>query len=492
MKTTPHNFTALKIAVFGLLLFFSFFLTHKSYGMVLLNQYNGAASTTFSSLPNWYFAITSSSPFTATGTIFIKTYGDIASGPCGTYDCILTQQYSPEHGGGYGAWNACYHPAGGDFSLDGGTICELTTSSYTINTGDWIGTQVNNAVEHSYAPGNQVNFPTNNASWYNIETCIATTYAEVYVAGCGLAPPIPTVNFVFPQNGTTTIPFNWLSASFTNLTSTSVYEVTERTDYTGWFGFGGTKNIFGTPLQVTGDKFLRFGYTTGFPIIYDYTPGQYFSMISQIHMYDITGGGNEVASQTIQWNLIPYQHDGQNLTFGTTTILDNHPIWIQATSTNPVTTPWDGTNSTSTTTSTIIQGETDQFCTPASNITDIGGGIRYGACTLLLSVPQTVQDRLGADFAITKTRFPISLFFTFAGNASSSLSQGTSGPVAYNTLAFTFPALQGNPSATINLIPEPFPAGSPQEAIKNTVWELITSVLWLSTAFGFVIIMATP
>lgn len=194
----------------------------------------------------------------------------------------------------------------------------------------------------------------------------------------------PSINFIVPVDGTTTVPFDYLSVGFSNLNNTSTYKVSEYTTYTGCFllvfGVCSEKEIDGVQFGGTGEKLIRFGYSTPFPFPQDVTPLSQFSMVSNVKLYDITSSNSIlVASKTIQWYMIPYAHDGLNGANGTTTIWHNYPVWVQATSTEPVTTPWDGSVSQSRSTST--ESNIGALCPPADSLTDVGGGVRYAICS---------------------------------------------------------------------------------------------------------------
>jgi len=255
----------------------------------------------------------------------------------------------------------------------------------------------------------------------------------------------PSILFNFPVDGTTTAPFNFLSATISGLTPSSTYAITEVTTYNG-------KNVYGQQMQNTGAYFSRFGYSTPFPIINDIGFGSDFGMVSEIDLYDITQNGYLSSvqlpnvSSSIHWALIPYINNGFNEVNGTTTIRDTFPIYVQATSTNPVTTPWDGNIVNGTTTNPLINTTSTFTCAPPDSLTDIAGGLAYGVCygwNFISTRAQTAaSDLLSITFNGAQHVFPFSipltLYQNFSQSASSTLSSSTDAMISF-TLPYCNP-----------------------------------------------------
>jgi hypothetical protein len=263
------------------------------------------------------------------------------------------------------------------------------------------------------------------------------------VSGPALAPPGPSLKFVFPTDGTTTPNFtNYILQLSGNVTSTdSCYVVTEdfvpqvtglrtltpQTFPCGWLqnsGIAVYKPTFG--ITVPNDA------TSSPPIIargfvYDVTDFQIPDNLDNFL----------IASATVEYQIIPIQNTAGSNPNATTTILNTSP-WLNASGTftgNAAITVSQSAAPVPSVTSATFN------CPTPSGITDIGGGVYWGLCNVaaLLLVPNTsLTEYLTTGFQNFQQAFPFSVVFgihtILTQNISTAVSSGTA------VIALTMPS----------------------------------------------------
>lgn len=404
-------------------------------------------------------ALDSTSGWVTVGTIAAGTNTDILE-----YDTDNCESRVSVNGGAYSSW----------YNSQGSAFCTASTAS--------------------------VDFLDIGA--YSIATSPQAVINSVLLENT--APSGPSVAFNYPVNGTTTPPFEYLSAVLSNLTSTDQYAVNETTQY-------GNVTLQGNAMTNTGQYFTRFGYVTPFPIITDTQVNSFgqagpVSMSSTIVVYDTTTGGyvsTPIASATIQWNYTTYCSQANTGLWAlficppnaTSTLIDNFPIYVQATSTAPVTTPWTGTSDTSIAANPLQDNaSTTSFCSQPTNITDWGAGLLYAGCQLLNlafnpNVSPYTETFLSDQWQSLQTVPPFAgVIGTYNAGVSGlqNFSSATSSGVSIGMLGFA-PGNTSTPITLVTLDQTTFEngtgtsqhSGTPTSDAVNFMETYIDAILWV-------------
>jgi len=361
------------------------------------------------------------------------------------------------------------------------------TRSESVGGNDFFGQNI-----EFYSAGNQnTGFAgvSGGTSYY----ILGTTLCDVISCGGGST----SVSFLYPANNSTTPPFSpWLFSisgiSATNTYSMSVHYTRGTECITGtaitWqdilYPTGGTCGGLTSPgVQYYGGVFSDsissfYGNTTGtVPIArpdrdlnYAQNGADRDTWNAAVYLTNDTLGGQLVATSSISFTMLRYagKYDVLGAVNGTTTYY--LPSYVGGMLT---------VTSTQNSFSTQYGANTSSTC---PNDT-------FGFCTLtnFIFTPHTsYSNALQEQLAITKTRFPINMVYTFVDTASSSLVNGTN---TYGSMSLTFPALLGKPSSSIEIINNHMldTAGVPAD-IKNTYFTLTRNILWFSTAIGVITI----
>lgn len=127
----------------------------------------------------------------------------------------------------------------------------------------------------------------------------------------------------------------------------------------------------------------------------------------------------------------------------------------------------------------------------SSTIDKCNGDLTCKIGTFFLEPHTAYKDALAEEINISKTRFPISVVFTFASTTIDALNN-TSGSNPYSSMSITFPAAMGQPTTTLEIMNDHKLEDIVGKTFKDIFFDLLIKMLWLSTAIGTFIIITSP
>lgn len=301
----------------------------------------------------------------------------------------------------------------------------------------------------------------------------------------------PFISLLFPQNGTSTYSFDpWIayaSGLKDHKYNLSIHYYSDQvlnppTGGTDSVTFNGTdlfENASGTYSGAVAIPRINVPKFHGI----DGATSTLFT--ATLQLFDITTGNNRVAYTTSSYYIILIP-SGQTLvpvripTITTNSADQNSIILSIASSSNIMTEP-------------VITSST-AYCSPASDWTDVGGGIRYGLCwtsNLLLFSNISSQNFLNTQVIKFESIPPFSIYFDIMNAVSSSVNSYNMATSSGITL--TTQDLQGN-NITLATLNESqfynrFNSSTPSSTAKNTVSNLgnyIKATLWILCAIGII------
>jgi hypothetical protein len=309
------------------------------------------------------------------------------------------------------------------------------------------------------------------------------------IADCAASPPpgASMINFVFPENGTTTPPFSPWILSIDGATTTNRYRA--EVQWTRINHDCGYNALYFTyfSCRIWNDKSVSFHGSTStilLPItkpdrdleyVYDKFTDDLWA--AEAFLYDETQGRSFVATSTINFTMLRYYGDygGSIGAVGTTTY--QRPI-INASGTI------DYSEGTSNFTSQVAGGQklrnasSTSGCTPASDWTDVGGGISYGLCTAtnqLFSPGEAYTADIQNSFANLQGDFPFSFAYSTLGAISTAAQAATA-----STSSLSLPLWGAN----ITILSSSTLSGFVGESNKDMIFKAQDAVAWVGVAWA--------
>lgn len=477
--------------IIGILLLGSPFLSHAAILVDTTSIPTSTAEYLLSSLTEGtrskvYFNVGQSNATVVSGDLWLL----YPVGATGGFDTPTYYQVSPDNNTGWPtrAGSAVTFSTNESGIYPGWNIAHWTGVSFS--SGDWLGLNANYAQTDNtvFTDGNGTFYDENseNLTYYDGVTigCFATTEADLAnCAAIGSGTSTPSVSFVYPENGTTTPPFSPWLLSFTGLAPTTSYQVAihwQRTNH----GCGYNGLYFSTfNCTIYGDTSGIFsGNTTGTIAVprpdrdlgYEADGYDEDNWTATGYLYNLTQGGGFISTSSVSFTLL------RNAIAG-------NPKQLSGNGTTTYYIPSIGTGgtlqiTTSTNNYTTIVGS-------LSNTSSTCNGDTIGLCPAMaffLQPHTDFQTAFNDEIAVSKTKFPLSIVFSFANAASSSLNGSST---ATDTLSFTIPAYGPSPTTSIVIMsPTIMTDNGVSQQAKDLYFDVSRKVLWLTTGIGALII----
>lgn len=263
----------------------------------------------------------------------------------------------------------------------------FSATSTPTRVGTYWGIRIGN---NASALGSYTFDPNSNLFCYPNTGCGDTSVNALYYDfPSGVAPP--SISFVYPTNGTTTLPFNNFITSFSNLTSTDNYQVSIN------YFIPNTSNNNTVTITKTGGQLMAYAGTLS-----NQNFGITASEVANATLYDITNfeipdnlDNYIVATTSITWSA----------NYSTTSSQQTY-AFVNASGTVFV--------SNNVQSITNINESSTMNCESPSSTLDLGGDISWGLCSagqaLFVGNPALITN-LQNSISNFQNVFPFSLFF---------------------------------------------------------------------------------